>query len=405
LPGFEKLGRNMPLAHVWIAQAAIICIAFLLPLWVAANPYYDPGKPHHTPDGFQNNYSGAVNKPFSDLLRWQWGAMRNGLPKPPQQPTPSVPADLARIHSYQRSGVDGVAGSSPSSPAITWIGHASVLVQAGGLNVLTDPVFSERASPVQIVGPKRALPPGVALQALPPIDVVVISHNHYDHLDRSSVAELDYKALSEGGSTLFLVPLGQKPWFDDLGIRHVVELDWWQKHTVRGVDFYLTPVQHWSARGVADRSKTLWGGWSVFGQDLHWYFGGDAGFSKDIADTRAHFRTRQTAALGGGFDVALIPVGAYEPRWFMREQHMDPQEAVQAHLDLGAKRSVGIHWGTFALTDEPLDQPPHDLAQAKGARGLGDEDFFVMKVGETREVPPRPALPAAQAAMSSRPAP
>jgi N-acyl-phosphatidylethanolamine-hydrolysing phospholipase D len=266
-----------------------------------------------------------------------------------------------------------------------------VLVQAGGLNVLTDPIFSERASPVQIVGPKRALPPGIALQALPPIDVVVISHNHYDHLDRASVMELDFKARSEGGSTVFLVPLGQKPWFENLGIRDVVELDWWQKHTVRGVDFFLTPVQHWSARGVADRSTTLWGGWAVFGKDLHWYFGGDAGFSKDIADTRAHFATRHTDALGGGFDVALIPVGAYEPRWFMRDQHMDPQEAVQAHLDLGAKRSVGIHWGTFALTDEPLDQPPRDLAMARAARGLAEADFTVMKVGETRALPVRSA--------------
>ncbi len=387
----------MPLAPVWIAQAAIIFIAIVSPLLVAANPYYDPGKSHHTPEGFQNNYSGAVSKSFSDLVRWQWDAMVGGLPKPPQLPTPSVPADLARIHAYQRSAPDSNAASSPSAPSMTWIGHASVLVQAGGLNVLTDPIFSERASPVQIVGPKRALPPGIALQALPPIDVVVISHNHYDHLDRASVVELDFKARSEGGSTLFLVPLGQKPWFENLGIRHVVELDWWQKHSVRGVDFFLTPVQHWSARGVADRSKTLWGGWSVLGQDVHWYFGGDAGFSKDIADTRAHFATRQTAALGGGFDVALIPVGAYEPRWFMRDQHMDPVEAVQAHLDIGAKRSMGIHWGTFALTDEPLDQPPHDLALAKAARGMGDADFWVMKVGETREIPVRSTLPAPSA--------
>ena len=169
----------------------------------------------------------------------------------------------------------------------------------------------------------------------------------------------------------------------------MVELDWWQKHTVRGVDFYLTPSQHWSARGVLDHAKALWGSWSVFATDLHWYFAGDTGYSGDFVNTRARFADRQTPALGGGFDLALIPLGAYEPRWFMRTHHINPEEAVQVHHDLQAKRSVGVHWGTFALSDEALDQPPKDLLAARNAKGLTGADFTVLKIGETRSVPRR----------------
>lgn len=340
------------------------------------NPYYDPSKPHHTPEGFRNNYIAKVDKPTAHVLRWQWEAYRDGLPKPAQTPTPTVAPDLALIKSY----------APGAQPGITWIGHATLLVQAGGLNVLTDPIFSERASPLQIMGPKRAQPPGVAMDDLPPIDVVVVSHNHYDHLDRSSIVLLNERS---GGKTLFLVPLGLKPWMEKLGITNVVELDWWQHHEVRGVEFHLTPVQHWSARGVGDRSETLWGGWAVLSKDLHWFFGGDTAYSQDFVDTRAHFAPRQTETLGGGFDLALLPIGAYAPRWFMREQHANPEEAVQIHLDLGAKRSIGMHWGTFSLTDEPLDQPPLDLIAARAKQKMNAEVFSVMKIGETRQVPER----------------
>lgn len=355
------------------AQAALLLIAIMTNATAADNPYYDPSKPHHTPEGFRNNYIAKVEKPMGHVLRWQWEAYRDGLPKPAQTPTPTVAPDLALIKGYKAN----------AQPLVTWIGHATLLVQAGGLNVLTDPVFSERASPLQIMGPKRAQPPGVAMDDLPPIDVVVVSHNHYDHLDRSSVLLL---AERGGGKTLFLVPLGLKPWMEKQGITNVVELDWWQHHDVNGVEFHLTPVQHWSARGLGDRSETLWGGWAVLSTDLHWYFGGDTAYSKDFIDTRAHFAPRQTAALGGGFDLALLPIGAYAPRWFMKEQHANPEEAVQIHLDLGAKRSIGMHWGTFSLTDEPLDQPPMDLIEARAKHQMDEATFSVLKIGETRRV-------------------
>ena len=198
-------------------------------------------------------------------------------------------------------------------------------------------------------------------------------------------------ALSQqgGDSPLFIVPLGLKAWMQGIGITNVRELDWWQSATVGKVEFVLTPVQHWSARRLGDRRETLWGGWAVFGPDFHWYYSGDTGYSRDFADTRVRFAERQAPEKSGGFDLALIAIGAYEPRWFMKEQHLNPAEAVQVHRDVGAKRSVGVHWGTFNLTDEPLDQPPQDLAAAREAVNLPVDEFFLLAIGETRKLPVR----------------
>ncbi len=373
-------------SHALVKVAASFILLILLAGCAANNPYYDASRPHHTPQGFRNNYIPTVSKPLSSLLRWQYERRRDGLPPPPATATPSVSADRELIAATAAS-----RGAMP--PLLTWIGHASMLVQASGLNVLTDPQFSQRASPVQFFGPKRAQPPALAVGELPPIDVVLISHNHYDHLDVNSVQALNERG---GGRTLFIVPLGIKPWLAGLGITNVQELDWWDRASVPGaggaaVEFHLTPVQHWSARSLTDRSETLWGGWAVFGADFQWYYSGDAGYSADFIDTRKRFADRQTAALGGGFDVALISLGAYEPRWFMKEQHVNPAEAVQIHLDVGAKRSLAVHWGTFELTDEPLDQPPRDLAAALAGRQLTPSDFATLAIGESRRFPPRSA--------------
>lgn len=344
---------------------------------------------HHRPDGFQNNYLEFQPRGLLDLLKWRRDASRDDLPRPPRLPTPTVPADTAFIQANARAG----SATSPQAmqPAITWIGHATMLAQFGGLNIITDPVFSERVSPLSFIGPKRHVAPGLTLAQLPHIDLVLISHNHYDHLDDASVRAL---ATQAGGPPLFIVPLGIKAWLADRGITNAVELDWWQSHSVgtQGgpVEVVLTPVQHWSGRGLNDRLKTLWGGYAVFAPDLHLFFTGDTGYSQDFKDIGARFASRHTPEKGGGFDVALIAVGAYEPRWFMTSQHVNPAEAVQIHLDVNAKRSVGIHWGTFELTDESLDQPPIDLADTRRAKGLADGDFFVMAIGETRKLPRRP---------------
>jgi len=377
-----SIARSLFFVYLRYASAALG--ALLITGCQSVNPYYDPAKPHHTREGFRNNYIDAVDKPLSGLLKWRWQAWRQDLPPPPKEPTPVVAPDLAAIKANATKG-------AAMAPSITWIGHATMLVQASGLNVLTDPVFSERASPFQFVGPKRTQPPGVALADLPAIDAVVISHNHYDHLDRHAIKALDERAQ---GKTLFLVPLGIKQWLADIGVHNAVELDWWQSHKVGNVEFHFTPVQHWTARALGDRNQSLWGGWAVFGPDFHWYFSGDTGYSQDFRDTQQRFAGKNAASASGtqdGFDLALIAVGAYEPRWFMKEQHINPAEAVQIHRDLHARRSVGVHWGTFNLTDEPLDQPPRDLADARRAQGVADDEFSVMKIGETRQLPPRAA--------------
>jgi N-acyl-phosphatidylethanolamine-hydrolysing phospholipase D len=353
----------MPALHAALHAAAIAISAVLFAGCSAqAEAPASPDTPHRSAEGFRNLDGSVIAKPFSELLLWKWQSWREGLPAAPQHPMPTVAADLAALR----------ANTAPGRPSATWIGHATVLVQAGGLNVLTDPVFSERASPVQFAGPARAQPPGIALADLPPIDVVLVSHNHYDHLDRDSILALHARGK---GRTVFLVPLGLKAWMAKQGVPDAIELDWWDAREVRGVPFQLVPVQHWSARGLGDRNRTLWGGWAVRAPDLHWYFSGDSGYAD-------HFR--QTRERGGPFDLALLAIGAYEPRWFMREQHMDPAEAVQAHRDLGARRSIGMHWGTFELTDEALDQPPRDLAQAREQAGVQESEFGVLAIGQTR---------------------
>jgi N-acyl-phosphatidylethanolamine-hydrolysing phospholipase D len=336
-------------------------------------------KTHHTSQGYRNNYVESVTRSLGDVLRWQWNRFRQHLPPDPEIPTPTARPDLEFILRNAAAGTGMVR-------TVTWIGHATTLVQASGLNVLTDPIFSRRASPVRFLGPSRAQLPGIALAELPHIDVVVISHNHYDHLDRDSIHWL---ARQPGGPPVFLVPLGVKAWLAKLGIARAVELDWWDLHEYAGVEFHFTPVQHWSGRSLGDRNKTLWGGWAVFGADCQWYFSGDTGYSADFVDTRRRFAERQTAERGGGFDIALIAVGACEPRWFMQTQHVDPAEAVQVHLDLGAKRSLGIHWGTFALADDPLDYPIKALAAARIEQSVTEDAFFLLPIGATRQIPAR----------------
>jgi N-acyl-phosphatidylethanolamine-hydrolysing phospholipase D len=349
------------------------------------NPYYDPAKSHHRPDGFQNSHTEFTPKTLAEVLRWRWDASRLGLPKPPQTPIPTVAADLAFLRA------NALAGAA-MQPAVTWIGHATVLGQLAGLTLLTDPIFSQRASPMSFAGPKRHQAPGVALADLPHVDLVMVSHNHYDHLDGASVDALNRQA---GGPPLFVVPLGLKPWLAARGITNAVELDWWDSHRVAApggeVEVMLVPAQHWSARGLNDRMDTLWGGFAVFADHCHLFFAGDTAYSRDFTDMRERFAERQSPAQGGGFDIALLPIGAYEPRWFMASQHVNVEEAVKIHFDLGAKRSLGVHWGTFQLTDESLDEPPRVLAQQRQIHGLTDDVFPTIAIGETLRLAPRTA--------------
>ena len=250
-----------------------------------------------------------------------------------------------------------------------WIGHATYLINNGDINILTDPIFSKRASPVGFAGPKRMIPPAMTLNDLPKIDAVVVSHNHYDHLDIWSLKKL-FKLNSE---TIFLVPTGDKKRLVKAGIRNVVEMNWWDIFRVSNTEFHFTPVQHWSKRGLFDRNKSLWGGWFIKSNDLSLYHAGDTGYSSDFKTTYERL---------GAPDYSFIPIGAYDPRWFMKDSHVNPEEAVQIALDLKTPHSFGMHWGTFTLTDEPVLEPPARLKEALEKQNLESDFFISPKPGE-----------------------
>ena len=358
---------SSPLRFVTWTRAVrfvVSCLAVaasLLGSCSSVNPYFDPALPHRGPEGFRNNYPVARQGGY---WTWQWQRWREGLPRPP-----------ANGYNFPIISVDtGYLNSNRRDPSVTWIGHSSVLVQVGGLNILTDPHLSERASPLSFAGPKRRVPPGVDYAQLPHIDAVVISHNHYDHLDAQTVKRL---AKQAGGPPRFYVPLGLKAWFAAAGIRDVVELDWWNVHEQQGVRIHCVPVQHWSKRTLTDRDQTLWSGWVIEHSTHKLFFAGDTGYSKDFEDIGRRF---------GGFDLAILPIGAYEPRWFMAPFHVNPAEAVRIVQDLNARLALGVHWGTFEMTDEPLDEPPAALARELMSARIPAERFFVLRHGETRRL-------------------
>lgn len=342
-----------------------VAFSFAAAATFGTDVYGQPQPPQRTPEGFRNNYP---HDPHESFWLWKWEQLRHGVPK--------APPGGWRIPVV---ATDPEALKSNAEPAVTWIGHSSFLLQVAGMNVLIDPQFSERASPVSFAGPKRIVPLTIDVPTLPRIDVVLISHNHYDHLDTDSVRKL---AAMPAGSPLFLVPLGLKAWFAAKGIERVEEYDWWQSHTEGSLRFTLVPVQHWSKRTLSDANQTLWGGWVIEGGGLKMIHTGDLGYSQDARDIGERL---------GPFDLAFIPIGAYAPRWFMKLYHVDVPEAIRVRADLRARKAIGMHWGTFEhLTDEPLDEPPAWLARERAAAGLRSEDFDVMKIGETRAIAPAP---------------
>ncbi|HEU4988917.1 MAG TPA: MBL fold metallo-hydrolase [Gemmatimonadaceae bacterium] len=259
----------------------------------------------------------------------------------------------------------------------TWVGHSTALIQLGPLNVLTDPMWSYRASPVAWAGPARLVPPPMPIGALPPIDVVLISHDHYDHLDRSSVAAL---AAAQRNAVWF-APLGVAPLLRRWGVRHVRELDWWNTVEDAGAAISCVPARHFSGRMPWGRARTLWCGWTIVANGWRAYFAGDTAY---------HPEFQRIAERHGPFDLVLLPVGAYEPRWFMGSVHMNPADAVRAYRDLLTAHPdavpppmLPIHWGTFRLTDEPADEPPEQTRQHWEAAGLHREHLWMPIHGQT----------------------
>ncbi len=275
-------------------------------------------------NGYTNSDGSVIDKPLSAVLGWALSSFWAGLPKPPAE-------HVQGYHFPVVCDAQGVAPARPSELSVTWIGHATALIRINGTTVLTDPHFSERASPLSWVGPRRRTPLPYALEELPHIDVVVISHNHFDHLDEPSVLAL---VRQSGGAPVFIVPQGLDRWFTERAIPTVHSLGWWQTYTLNGFEVVGTPARHWSGRDLTDRNQTQWSGWVLRSGGMSAYFAGDSGYSADFA------------AIGqrlGPFDLALIPVGAYLPRDFMADQHASPTEAVMIHQDVRATVSVGIH--------------------------------------------------------------
>ncbi len=297
----------------------------------------------------------------------------------------TVPFFLRRIGKTfsTPSGLPEVAGNDgsflrenakASIPTITWIGHATLLVQMEHQTFLTDPIWSERASPVPFAGPKRFQPPGVALDDLPPIDFVVISHNHYDHLDLETL-----RALAERRpETRFFVPLENGELLRDEGIPRVEEMGWGDVARSGALEIHCLPTQHWSRRGVFDGQLALWASWAIVGPGERFYFAGDTGYFSGFRDIGERL---------GPFDVAAVPIGAYRPREMMKVFHMNPAEAVQAGRDVGARAILGMHYGTFDLSDEPPSEPPELFRKAGRVAGFHDREIWLPAIGEVLALP------------------
>lgn len=257
---------------------------------------------------------------------------------------------------------------------VTFVNHATLLLQMDGLNILTDPHFSERASPVSFAGPKRVRSPGIRFEDLPKIDVVLISHNHYDHLDLPTL-----RRLAERDQPRIYLPLGNTALLEREGIPGGQDLDWWQTAKLSDeVTLHAAPARHFSARGLTDRDRTLWGGFVIEGPAGAAYFAGDTGYGSHFKEVGERF---------GPLRLAMLPIGAYLPRWFMSPVHIDPAEAVRAHEDLKASTSVAMHFGCFPLADEGYEDPPRELARVLEEKGIPKERFWVLGHGEGREVP------------------
>jgi L-ascorbate metabolism protein UlaG (beta-lactamase superfamily) len=259
-----------------------------------------------------------------------------------------------------------------AAAVVTFIGHATFLIQTAAGNVLTDPMYSERASPLAWIGPRRVRQPGVRVEDLPPISTVLLSHNHYDHCDLPTL-----RMLAKRFDPSVITPLGNGRLVRSAGIRRFEELDWWQQATSSAPQITLTPAHHFSARTPFDRNRALWGGFTVRAGDVRIYFAGDTAYGDFFYDIRRRL---------GPIDLALLPIGAYEPRWFMQAVHMNPAEAVQAHLDLGAARSVAMHFGTFQLTTEAIDAPARALDEACRVKSVEPARFRILDVGASARI-------------------
>jgi L-ascorbate metabolism protein UlaG (beta-lactamase superfamily) len=331
----------------------------------AGEPAGSPqGRPwHHTADGFRNP-PGSPER-GGDFGDWSSFFVRRLTDR----------ADVAVPAGHvlpETEALDGVVNRRGDHDRVTWLGHASFLLSLDGVTILTDPYLSAYASPVPPLGPKRFVPPGLPVERLPPIDLLLLSHNHYDHMDLPTIAALSGKERVE-----VVVPLGLAGYFRERGYQRVQELDWYRATTVAGLEVRALPAIHFSKRTLLDRNRTLWTGYAIQGRAKRIYFAGDTAYGPVF---------RELGKELAGFDLGLVPIGAYEPRELMKGSHASPEEAVQIAQELGIARMVAMHWGTIRLTEEPAFEPPQRFRAAATAAGLGADAAWVVRIGETREV-------------------
>ncbi len=318
---------------------------------------------HHTDSGYRNQYIDDPDKNFFDFLKMKYFGDEDWANH----------SDLAEEVPIQFVDLETISNAS-NDMMITWLGHSTFLIQYKNINILTDPIFSNRASPIPFMGPKRYIPHVIDYSQLPEIHYVIISHNHYDHLDNKAIKLL-------GDDPFYLVPLGLYDWFEKNGINanRVEELDWWNSKVFEQLTITAMPSQHWSARNLFDQRKTLWASWSFNYGAFKLWFAGDTGYNA--------VQFKEIGERSNGFDVSLIPIGGYLPRSFMSAYHVNPDEAIQIHQDIKSKLSIGMHWGTFPLTAEGPIDPKLELEKQLISHELPDQSFITMSVGETILVP------------------
>ncbi len=323
-----------------------------------------PGRPyHHTADGFRNP-PGSPERggDFGDWAGFFLRRLGGGAPEV------TLPDGHVLAAADVHAGLNGQNGAD----SLTWLGHASFLIRLDGRTVLTDPYLTDYASPVAPFGPKRFAPPALRPEELPPIDVILLSHNHYDHLDLATIAALPGKARVQ-----VVAPLRLGRYFSERGYANVLELDWHQRTVVHGLQITALPAIHFSRRTLFDRNQTLWTGYAIQSRQRRLHFAGDTAYGPVFGEM---------AAALDRFDLALLPIGAYEPRALMQASHTTPEEAVQIARELRAERIVGMHWGAITLTDEPPFEPPERFRRAAAAGGWRDETAWVLRIGETRRI-------------------
>ena len=320
--------------------------------WLAPSPQTEDGR-------FANPVGGLLNARLRTRLPFFWKRIAVTL-----HPRPG-----AARRAFEAPDVR--AAAAPPLPRVTWVGHATVLVELERARFLTDPIWSRRASPIPWLGPARRVEPGLDFDALPEIDFVLVSHSHFDHMDLPTLSRL----AKRSANTLFYVPLGNAALLRDQGIENVIELDWTGRGSFNGLEIHCLPAQHWSKRSLTDTDKALWSSWAVIGPDRRFFFGGDTGYFSGF--------TEIGEALGP-FDLAALPIGAYEPTEIMHLTHMNPEEAIQAAVDLRARSALAVHFGTFDLADEPLDEPPRRFLEAARRPDSSSLEAWVLDIGESR---------------------